>query len=195
MNDFATRIANNIANRYWSEETNEFNILQLLNDEKLTYKDKKITLFILDMNEEQEFIKLIAPQQYVYSTDQEAVCFFNQTLDQYVIIADKQILVNANRMRFTLAHEVGHIFLGHLDQVGSAWHCRDGYTSLGTEPAEIAANKFAGELLVPMNKLGAYLSTINLGRTTFFDVAKKFSVSETVIKIRIEEYYKGLAYE
>ncbi len=50
------------------------------------------------------------------------------------------------RRRFTVAHELGHCFLGHTDAP------RDRPDSFGAtvlEPAERAANQFAAELLMP----------------------------------------------
>jgi Zn-dependent peptidase ImmA (M78 family) len=50
------------------------------------------------------------------------------------------------RNRFTVAHEIGHILLGHSDN--------DPVFSLGSKnPKEIEANQFAAELLTPLAML------------------------------------------
>lgn len=51
-----------------------------------------------------------------------------------------------NRQRFTIAHEIGHLLLGHTHQ-GSD------YESDSKEFKEIEANHFASELLMPENIL------------------------------------------
>lgn len=57
----------------------------------------------------------------------------------YIIYADEQ---SPQRCRFTIAHELGHIFLGHL-------FCKDGNGFATTDDAEHLANVFARDLLAP----------------------------------------------
>lgn len=57
----------------------------------------------------------------------------------YIIYADEQ---SAQRCRFTIAHELGHIFLGHLFN-------KDGDGFATTDDAEHSANVFARDLLSP----------------------------------------------
>jgi Zn-dependent peptidase ImmA (M78 family) len=57
----------------------------------------------------------------------------------YIIYADEQ---SPQRCRFTIAHELGHIFLGHLFKA-------DGNGFLITDEAEHSANVFARDLLAP----------------------------------------------
>ena len=57
----------------------------------------------------------------------------------YIIYADEQ---SPQRCRFTIAHELGHIFLGHLFKA-------DGYGFLTADDAEHSANVFARDLLAP----------------------------------------------
>src|SRR5258708_24201422 len=59
----------------------------------------------------------------------------------------------ANRQRFTLAHELGHLVL-HADQGDRLWldktyYFRDGSSSKGDQAAEVQANQFAAGLLMP----------------------------------------------
>jgi Zn-dependent peptidase ImmA (M78 family) len=66
------------------------------------------------------------------------------------------------RQRFTIAHELGHLNLGHLE--GSREHeihvdrdfkvmLRDSKSSEASDPAEIQANAYAAELLMPTSML------------------------------------------
>lgn len=57
----------------------------------------------------------------------------------YIVYADEQ---SPQRCRFTIAHELGHIFLGHLFKA-------DGNGFLKTDEAEHSANVFARDLLAP----------------------------------------------
>lgn len=57
----------------------------------------------------------------------------------YIVYADEQ---SPQRCRFTIAHELGHIFLGHLFKT-------DGNGFLITDDAEHSANVFARDLLAP----------------------------------------------
>lgn len=57
----------------------------------------------------------------------------------YIVYADEQ---SPQRCRFTIAHELGHIFLGHL-------FSKDGNGFATTDDAECSANVFARDLLAP----------------------------------------------
>lgn len=57
----------------------------------------------------------------------------------YIVYADEQ---SPQRCRFTIAHELGHIFLGHL-------FSKDGNGFATTDEAEHSANVFARDLLAP----------------------------------------------
>lgn len=57
----------------------------------------------------------------------------------YIIYADEQ---SPQRCRFTIAHELGHIFLGHLFKENG-----NGFAT--TDDAEHSANVFARDLLAP----------------------------------------------
>ncbi len=57
----------------------------------------------------------------------------------YIVYADEQ---SPQRCRFTIAHELGHIFLGHL-------FAKNGKGFAITDDAEHSANVFARDLLAP----------------------------------------------
>lgn len=54
---------------------------------------------------------------------------------------------SAGRIRFTVAHELGHIVLGHVAPGGVTVANRD--PAPGDDPQETAANQFAARLLAP----------------------------------------------
>lgn len=55
----------------------------------------------------------------------------------------------AGRLRFTLAHELGHILMGHEPAVDDDATLREGPDSRGSHEQEVEANYFAAEFLVP----------------------------------------------
>jgi len=126
----------------------------------------------------------------------EEVEDFPDSVDALIIEDGDNIYAAVNarqhlhRRRFSLAHELGHYFL----------HC-DGWTDdpisidnppaeeTGVEakgPAEIEADLFAGELLVPLEMLRAH---INEGIPA---ISKVFVVSEQVVSIAISRHLRQL---
>jgi hypothetical protein len=78
---------------------------------------------------------------------------------------------NLRRRNFTLAHEVGHIYLDHRDDSGKN---------------EAEANRFASELLMPEALLREMVS--RLGRPlTAVDVIETFALSRQAANLRLRE--------
>ena len=92
-----------------------------------------------------------------------------------------RVIIGVNRAdgpergRFTIAHEIGHLVLGHQDDLFVDKHYVDSFTdaasapnirrihrdivsSQATNPLEIEANRFAAALLMPRNFLDASLA-------------------------------------
>jgi Zn-dependent peptidase ImmA (M78 family) len=74
------------------------------------------------------------------------------------VIIGVNVLHPNTRQRFTIAHEIGHWELNHLDLYGDneihvdrnfKMMLRDGKSSQATDIAEIEANSYAAELLMP----------------------------------------------
>ena len=55
----------------------------------------------------------------------------------------------AGRLRFTLAHELGHVVMEHEPAIDDDETLREGTDRRGSNPQEVEANYFAAELLVP----------------------------------------------
>lgn len=89
------------------------------------------------------------------------------------------------RQRFTIAHEIGHLVLGHLNGV-SALH-RDEASNFTTGvfmPVEREANQFAAELLMPGRVVSYAIS--ERGYTRLESLAALFGVSEVAMSWRLK---------
>jgi Zn-dependent peptidase ImmA (M78 family) len=87
------------------------------------------------------------------------------------------------RRRFTIAHELGHLMLHgdelHIDE-GFPFAFRDEISSLAVDPAEIEANQFAAELLMPEAWIAAEVRVqhLDIESEDFIEaLARKFGVS------------------
>lgn len=83
------------------------------------------------------------------------------------------------RDRFTLAHELGHLFLGHVDQYETLYR-------RGANELEYAANEFAADLLMPKDVFNTmvdkYTNSDNICDIT--KVSNQFEVSESAVLTR-----------
>jgi Zn-dependent peptidase ImmA (M78 family) len=107
------------------------------------------------------------------------------------------ILINkdqaSHRQRFSIAHELGHFQLHHLMgiiHVDKKSYYRDSKSAEGLDDIEIAANKFAAELLMPeaivRSELEKYDDFIDMDEDIVAVMAKKFNVSTTAMGFRIQ---------
>ena len=97
---------------------------------------------------------------------------------------------HANRQRFTLAHECGHLYL-HADKGDRLWldktlFFRDGSSSTGDQLAEIEANQFAAGLLMPEELIRVALGKERLiSEIDVIRLAMRFEVSERAMTVRL----------
>lgn len=96
------------------------------------------------------------------------------------------------RQRFTIAHEIGHLILHksedfHIDEQ-SPIRFRNQASSQASDPAEIEANQFAAELLMPAGLLSQDLKNAPIGsdpEAVVADLAEHYEVSEQAMAIRL----------
>lgn len=104
-------------------------------------------------------------------------------------------LHHPNRQRFTIAHELGHLEL-HKEMITTSVHVdkefpalmRDLASAAGTERAEVEANQFAAELLVPRKLLDRVLAGKQFDiedEKPLEELAQKFRVSRQALEYRI----------
>ncbi len=111
------------------------------------------------------------------------------------------IAINASQMpvrkRFTVAHELAHFLLNHVDKDHVDWQFtvirRDGRSSEAEDDQEIAANFFAASLLMPKHLLRQdverhkrFDGEILLDDSDVLLLAKKYKVSEAAMRYRLQ---------
>ncbi|MCQ4935187.1 ImmA/IrrE family metallo-endopeptidase [Anaerotignum propionicum] len=109
--------------------------------------------------------------------------FSFQMENQYYIVFNDSINY-LGRIRFTLAHEIGHILLGHVETI--TFYRNSEIDSQAAEK-ETQANIFARDLLMP----AVVLSALNVHSAT--EIAKLCNISLQSAKIRakrMEELYQ-----
>lgn len=93
-----------------------------------------------------------------------------------LILYDSEL--TPGRVRFTVAHEIGHLVLGHVSPGQRTMVNRD--PSPGDNPAETSANQFAARLLAPACVLWG------LGLHTADEIAKACHISKQAARFRAE---------
>ena len=88
----------------------------------------------------------------------------------------------AVRRRFTLAHEFGHRRLGHASVIDRPADLTD----LHVDPAEVAANYFAAEFLVPADAVRRWARGRRMGLDEVVRLAAEYGVSAKMARIRLE---------
>lgn len=101
---------------------------------------------------------------------------------------------NAGRQNFTLAHELGHYFLQHkpdFQQSGEmGFRCSPKDMKDTHRPQEVAANRFATELLMPASQFRPMMSGAPLDYTLINHLARYFVVSKHACGSRVLEFTK-----
>ena len=124
---------------------------------------------------------------------------FPDTVDALIIEENSKVFAAVNkrqhihRQRFSLAHELGHYFL-HKDGVPDDIITIDSpptgeWEESTKDPAEIEADIFASELLVPLSMLKEELKD---EKKSLHHLSSVFLVSEQVISIAMTRHYSSL---
>lgn len=102
----------------------------------------------------------------------------------YVYYCDYNADEISYRNRFTIAHELGHVLLGHVNE--GKKQLRD--TTFGnSDPIERAANTFAAELIMPEQKVRELFN----GASSVQQLSEAFGVSNAAMSYRLQNL--GLA--
>lgn len=95
-------------------------------------------------------------------------------------------LHHPKRQRFTIAHELGHYFLHR--NLRHAFVDKVLFRNGNSNPIEVQANKFAGELLMPEGQFRDYVSASS---SRVEDISEFFSVSAMAVRVRASQLGYG----
>ena len=88
------------------------------------------------------------------------------------------------RQRFTVAHEIGHLALGHLSSGVTLYRdSASNFSSASFDPKEREANAFAAQLLMPANTLEYAIAAKRM--TDVAELAQVFGVSQVAMGYRL----------
>lgn len=100
------------------------------------------------------------------------------------IFYNKKHQQDSHRSRFTIAHELGHCCLNSAHLEGGKTHIDCRIEGISPNDDEIAANIFAGQLLIPED--GLYQTIKKLIMPSVHILAEIFDVSDNVMLKRLE---------
>ena len=110
----------------------------------------------------------------------------NKDLAGATYYKEKKILISPivfkGRGNFTIAHELGHIILGHDKDNDREYDTRAEILAPERKTKEYDANEFAAELLMPATKLKEILEE----KQDLLSLALFFNVTVAAVKIRME---------
>lgn len=115
---------------------------------------------------------------------------FEDTLSGMYIRERRLIAVNQFharvRQRFTIAHEIGHATLHSADLFVDQVFYRERHA--GPEKQEVEANRFAAELLMPLEAVKSVMKYVNAYHESLVPTfAEKFGVSAQAFAVRLAE--------
>lgn len=117
----------------------------------------------------------------------------NEDLAGATYYKEKRIFVSpiefGGRYKFTLAHEIGHIVLGHDRDNEREYDTRAEIVAPEYKTREYEANEFAAELLMPAEKF----KEVWENRKNTLELANFFDVTHAAAKVRMERL--GIRYE
>jgi len=97
--------------------------------------------------------------------------------DAHIIVSER--ITDACAVRFSIAHELGHLVLGHLSRPPSEL-CGGVRGRLGSEDErnfELEANAFAGELLMPSHLVQRWCEVSPVNMDIPWKIAREYNVS------------------
>ncbi|MEZ3452804.1 MAG: ImmA/IrrE family metallo-endopeptidase [Oscillospiraceae bacterium] len=162
-----------------------------------------IVSFPLDLNKVICIINKISLYNILIATEEEYIEYRTVTNDtrDFININDGRtyyvesqnlyfIVYNSSkpskRIRFTIAHELGHILLGHLENEITEIN-RGGISDELYQELENQADVFAGNFLVPPVLLNERLKMLNSPNTPYL-VSETFKISEKAVYNRYKDF-------
>ena len=100
----------------------------------------------------------------------------------FVIITNKA--ESKARRRFTIAHELAH-FLLHRERIYDGFAENTLYRSSLSNQYELEANRLAGDMLMPLDKVDEYIDREGTARASIGGLADRFDVSVSAMQARL----------
>lgn len=149
---------------------------------KVTYPEKVAQRIIEELKIEKPPISIQAVIEHVGKNEKVSIrlepqAFVDKVSGAHISKGDRHLIAynrhhHPHRQRFTIAHELGHLLLGHAD-------VRNNDDDFNTKnPEETVANKFAAELLVPIVFLK---KDFERGIRDVKSLAQRYKVSEEMM--------------
>ena len=133
----------------------------------------------------------IATNLLGYQVLTDELSSFGDNTRGVILFEQKKILIdplcNEQRLRFVLAHEIGHIYLKLMPQISNGYLVEyEENLRISSDAIEIQANKFASALLIPWHLLTSRLvSYSRLDTDLIRPLAEEFRVSPSTMLYRI----------
>ena len=150
-------------------------------------QSKGINVLVADDSTLLNLVKENEPSKYKKINKHEVVAYFDR--DKRNLYLARSNAGNMKRKRFTVAHELGHYLLGHNNKFRVI--SRSDIYDFSEMPEEIAANYFAGYLLMPDKDILRYLtvfSPVYSGETLVNKLADALFVSLSSMRLRLSTF-------
>ncbi len=107
---------------------------------------------------------------------------------KFQIYINKEQHNKIERLRFTLAHEIAHIYLGHFDKIKINFLFRDTLHVINDNDDEIEseANIFAAELLMPEEEIRTIINDYSDKVKLVNFISKKYKVTRAAAIFRLD---------
>lgn len=129
----------------------------------------------------------LSMEETFHVLDSEEGCLWRRSDNTYVILYNDTV-TNTGRVRFTLAHELGHFILKHHENTNKTILSRYSLSDEAYDVFEKEANYFAKRLLAPVPLIDLYVANWNEVNAHIIEWA--FDVSHTVSHYLIKELNK-----
>jgi Zn-dependent peptidase ImmA (M78 family) len=124
-------------------------------------------------------IQIVYQMKWKFEIDnlygEEGYTFYNPKTNKYCIVIDDTQRVKKQRCKFTIAHEIGHIILGHHTSFEVS-----NLTDMQFKILDLEADIVAGEILMPYNSIK------KTSNNNIMYLANKYDVSYSAMKTRLK---------
>lgn len=181
---------------YSRAERAAYELLRISNSQELPVKVKKLSKLFpnLKIKTYSWFGKkrgMTYEEVCDFANSNEGCCYYEKLKDRYLILYNETV-ENKGRIRWTIAHELGHFMLKHNEVSNRSVVGRSNLSNEEYDVYEKEANCFARTLLAPPTVI------VNLGRITVEDISYlcevSFNAASNIISFLNTGQQKGYGY-